>query len=103
MDGWTDGRTDGRTDGQTESSPLGKILQGITISLGPAKISGVVCNRENFVCVNKSAKEGKDQESIQSSTTPDQDTNGKVTNSQLDITNERQEVSPFPAGDHNAN
>ena len=32
----------------------------------------------------------------------DQDTNGKVTNSQLDTTNERQEVSPFPAGDHKA-
>ena len=28
------------------------------------------------------------------------DTNGKVTNSQLDITNESQEVSPFPAGGH---
>ena len=31
-----------------------------------------------------------------------QDTNGKVTNPQLDKTNESQEVSPFPAGDHNA-
>ena len=31
-----------------------------------------------------------------------QDTNGKVTNSQLDITNECKEVSPFPAGDHKA-
>ena len=31
-----------------------------------------------------------------------QDTNGKVTTSQLDITNERQEVSPFPAGDYKA-
>ena len=31
-----------------------------------------------------------------------QDTNGKVTNSQLDATNESQEVSPFPAGDHKA-
>ena len=30
------------------------------------------------------------------------DTNGKVTTSQLDITNESQEVSPFPAGDHKA-
>ena len=30
------------------------------------------------------------------------DTNGKVTNSQLDIINESQEVSPFPAGDHKA-
>ena len=49
-----------------------------------------------------SRKEGKDQEPIQSSTTPDKDTNGKVTTSQLDITNESQEVSPFPAGDHKA-
>ena len=31
-----------------------------------------------------------------------QDTNGKVTTSQLDITKERQELSPFPAGDHKA-
>ena len=29
-----------------------------------------------------------------------QDTNRKVINSQLDTTNESQEVSPFPAGDH---
>ena len=32
-----------------------------------------------------------------------QDTNGKVTKSQLDTTNESKEVSPFPAGDHKAN
>ena len=31
-----------------------------------------------------------------------QDTNGKVTNPQLDTTNESQEVSPFPVGDHKA-
>ena len=31
-----------------------------------------------------------------------QDTNGTVTNSQSDTTNESQEVSPFPAGDHKA-
>ena len=31
-----------------------------------------------------------------------QDTNGKVTNSQLDTTNESQEVSPLLAGDHKA-
>ena len=31
-----------------------------------------------------------------------QDTNGKVTNSQFETTNESQEVSPFPAGDHKA-
>ena len=29
-----------------------------------------------------------------------QDTNGKVTNTQLYTTNESQEVSPFPAGNH---
>ena len=33
---------------------------------------------------------------------PTQDTNGKVTKSQLDTTNESQEVSPFPAVDHKA-
>ena len=53
-------------------------------------------------CRLKSKKEGRDQESIQSSTTPDPDTNGKMTTSQLDVTNESQEVSPFPAGDHKA-
>ena len=31
-----------------------------------------------------------------------QDINGKMTNSHLDTTNESQEVSPFPAGDHKA-
>ena len=31
-----------------------------------------------------------------------QDTNGKMTNSQLDTTNESPEVSPFPTGDHKA-
>ena len=30
------------------------------------------------------------------------DTNWKVTHLQLDIKNESQEVSPFPAGDHKA-
>ena len=30
------------------------------------------------------------------------DTNGNSTTSQLDITNESQDVSPFPAGDHKA-
>ena len=49
-----------------------------------------------------SSKHGKSQESIQSSTDMTQDTNGKVTTSQLDITNESQEVSTFPAGDHRA-
>ena len=44
------------------------------------------------MCDQQSKKEGKKQELIQSST---QDTNGKMTTSQLDITNESQAVSPF--------
>ena len=44
----------------------------------------------------------KDQESIQSIPHLTKDTYGKVTNSQLDTTNESQEVSPFPAGNHKA-
>ena len=48
---------------------------------------------------NKSKKGDKDQELIQSSTTPD---SGKMTKTQLNITNESQEVSSFPAGDHKA-
>ena len=50
-----------------------------------------------------SKKEGKDQESIHSSTTPDpgyQWESDNVTNRH--ITNESQEVSPFSAGDHKA-
>ena len=56
-------------------------------------------NRYNL-CVSK--KECKDQESINQAPHLNQGTNGKVTTSQLDITNESQEVSPFPAGDHKA-
>ena len=44
-----------------------------------------------------SREEGKDQESIQSCTIPD----GKLTkNTSKQSTQESQEVSPFPAGDH---
>ena len=46
-------------------------------------------------CKYESKKKGKDQESIQSSTTPDPGYQWELTTSQLDITNEGQEVSPF--------
>ena len=52
--------------------------------------------------INESKKEGKDQESIRSSPHLTQDTNWKVITSQLDITNESQEASPFQARDHKA-
>ena len=51
---------------------------------------------------HESKKEGNDQESIQSSPHLTQDTNWKVTTSQLVISNESKEVSPFQAGDHKA-
>ena len=54
-----------------------------------------------YVKVRKSAKIWKRYNQAPHLT---QDTNGKVTvtTSQLDITNESLEVSPFPAGDHKA-
>ena len=55
------------------------------------------CNGCNFITL-QSKKGGKDQESIQSSTIP----HGKMTKTQLNITNKSQEVSPFPAGDQKA-
>ena len=55
-----------------------------------------------FLPNTKSKKEGKDQESIHQAPHLTQDTNGKVTTSQLDITNKGQEVSLFQAGDNKA-
>ena len=44
----------------------------------------------------------QDQESIQSSTTPDPGYQWESDKLTVDTTNESQEVSPFPAGDHKA-
>ena len=52
----------------------------------------------DFIKVSKGAKIRKRYNQVPHLT---QDTNGKVTNSPLDNTNESQEVSHFPAGDHN--
>ena len=45
-------------------------------------------------------KGGKDQESIQSSTTPDPGYHMGKWQNIINITNKSQEVRPFPAGDH---
>ena len=51
----------------------------------------------------KQRKQGcKDQESTQSSTTPDPGYQWESDKLTVDTTNENQEVSPFPAGDHKA-
>ena len=54
-------------------------------------------NKQNLFKVSKGAKIRNRYNQVPHLT---QDTNRKVTNSQLDSTNESQEVSPFPAGDH---
>ena len=59
----------------------------------------VVVNMSVVIKVSKGAKIRNQYNQVPHLT---QDTNGKVTNSQLDTTNESQEVSPFPAGDHKA-
>ena len=52
---------------------------------------------------SKKNKQGwKDQESIQSTTTPDTGYQWESDKLTVDTTNESQEVSPFPAGDHKA-
>ena len=57
----------------------------------------------NMAVVFLSKKDGNDQESTQHCTTPDPGiSHGKMTKSQIGITNKSQEVSPFPAGDHKA-
>ena len=52
--------------------------------------------------ISKVRKRAKNRNRYNQAPQLTQDTNGKVTTSQLDITNESQEVSPFPAGDHKA-
>ena len=53
-----------------------------------------------YICiVSKGAKIGNRYNQVPYLT---QDTNGKVTNPQLDTTNKSQELSPFLAGDHKA-
>ena len=55
----------------------------------------------NFIAL-KVRKRAKIRNRYNQATHLSQDTNGKVTTSQLDFTIESQEVSPFPAGDHKA-
>ena len=55
-----------------------------------------------IICPNKVSKSAKTRNRYNQVPHLTQDTNGKVTNSQLDTTNESQDVSPFPAGDHKA-
>ena len=69
----------------------------------------IICNRESKLCSSKLAinqskvsKGAKIRNRYNQVPHLTQDTNGKVTNSQLDTTNESLEVSPFQADDHKA-
>ena len=64
----------------------------------------LTCKRHynNDVSCFQSKQWCKDQESIQSSTTPDPGYQWESDKLTEDTTNESQEVSPFPAGDHKA-
>ena len=64
--------------------------------------SGIYKDVNFRVNIFKSKKEGKDHESIQSSPTPEPGYKWESDNLTIDITNESQEVSPFPAGEHKA-
>ena len=85
-----------------------KIMQSSRANEGASDCSktGLCIKLKVYGCsseeTHESKKEGKDQESIQSSPLLTQNYNWKVTTSQLDITNEGQEVSSFHAGDHKA-
>ena len=56
----------------------------------------------NLIPTNKQSEAAKIKNRYNQAPHPTQDTYGKATYPQSDTTNESQEVSPFPAGDHKA-
>ena len=60
------------------------------------------CQKNNGFLTSKVSKDAMIRNRYNHVPHPTQDTNGKATNPQQDTTNESQEVSPFPAGDHKA-
>ena len=95
------GRTHGRIHGRTvrllyaSQSSFGGIKRVPTLYVSDHKQRSYWSSNH----VSKGAKIRNRYNQVQNLT---QDTNGKVTNSQLDTTNESQELSLFPAGDHKA-
>ena len=93
------GETVRRLRGITCSSE--HLLVAYAISTKPIVYKTIRRNYHNYVFM-KVSKGAKIRNRYNQVPHLIQDTNGKVTNSQLDTTNESQEVSPFPAGDHKA-
>ena len=60
------------------------------------------CSHRNILMYSKVRKRAKIRNTYNQAPHLTQDTNGKVTSSQQNITNESLEISPFPASDHKA-
>ena len=71
-------------------------------SLSLSLIDWVKSNLHKFHHIVEVRKRAKIRNRYNQVTHLAQNTNGKVTNSQLDTTNKSQEVSPFQVGDHKA-
>ena len=79
-----------------------KIILKYTLLIGGLLQEHYKNVKSNLTCTMKVSEGAKIRSRYNQVPQPTQDTNGKVTNSQLDTTNESQEVSPFPAVDHKA-
>ena len=84
---------------EEDNDDLHERLQDLDLDKDTSKIWSRLTEQVCKLLVSKGAKIRNRYNQVPHLT---QDTNGKVTNSQLDTTNESQEVSPFPAGDHKA-
>ena len=82
------------TTSVSTAQPLIFLLGILAASVARANIlvSASSCKQSKYGC--------KDQESIQSSTTPDPEYQWESDKLTVDTTTESQEDSPFPAGDH---
>ena len=89
------------TNGEVTTSQLHITNESQEVSPHPAGDYKALINRRarKHNKVSKGAKIRNQYNQVPHLT---EDTNGKVTNPQLDTINKSQEVSPFPAGDHKA-
>ena len=84
--------------------PLLKLfpVPSTSCDLCTCKVRSCYTQRFRRRCIYKVRKRAKISNQYNQVPHLTQDTNGKVTNSQLDVTNESQEVGSFPASDHKA-
>ena len=94
-------RVQGNLDADISTSTVYTFIVKVSVSLDSITSVGFASHCRSFWCKGK--KYGKDQESTQSSITPDTGYHmGKWQKTQLKNTRQSQDVRPFPAGDHKA-